>query len=987
MQNHSSPLRASQGQANRLISSPAHPCKLGLHTLLLCLMQACAGSDMDGTSLGAKERSNAPPPSTSLIKEIALNESGEEQPERMQGQLLGGMQSPQGTTQSMGSSAGSISPRQERWFSGPRVDMKGNKQSFIEIFHIPRGKEYIDYKVVNKKTGGNSGYTIRYVTGQSKADIESLKNANSATSFEAALKANALGAADVSASGRIAHDRKAGKNRAQSENHSHAAIVVRGEVSNSTLKTGRLILETQICLAPINPAKPAPRPTSSSKATPVSPSKDDKQHVDKDDNASEGSVLPDEEEATERLSYLSGRRSSFDPGIPIEEAFPLLLKKLNDAKCRLSEQESIDLLTTCTAYGEHNARDIKGKEAVIVIGNTGAGKSSFVNYLAGCEMVFKGKKKKDGKMSKKKHLVVKPKAEGGCLDEIMPIGHDKKSKTFMPHIETTAQQITYCDCPGFLDNRGAEINIANAVNIRKAFSQAKGVKVIILINYCSLKADRGRGLTDMINICSHLFGSTQNIEKYKDSILLGISQVSPYDPEFDGDEFKEWLTEDTPEIMKVLAERVFFFDPIDREIDGAWKRAECLQQITKLKPITNPGNIFKTVLTDSDEQALLKIANSLNATIKDLLAKGETKGAAKKHSYLVRLSAIDHSSVERLLSQATQEIQYYYTSQVSAFKEACAFHRFEEAAKLLNLLKASESHFGKEILRYESAKLDKFYKDSEARYQEQQERDKKYAEAIEKAAKAEAVAEKAKGRIEELIKLLAEQEEATKKQMKEQAERFEGLIASLHKDLDAERAKYNQQKADFKKDFDSRMKQKEEELDRARQTNEETLKKDLEKQLADMKSNYKAELAAKEEAQKAKEEAQKKKERALQKELSEQQKVLQEQLLRIEKQRDLQKEELRKALKEASKAFESCYRQAQPSLFSRGDAAAQYNLAGMYENGLGVVKDDKAAVVWYRKAADQGHARAQNKLGVMYEEGRGVVKDDKQAVAWYTKVE
>ena len=52
-------------------------------------MQACAGSNMDGTALGAKEGQDAPKPPTSLIKEIGLNE--EEQPERMQGQLLGGM--------------------------------------------------------------------------------------------------------------------------------------------------------------------------------------------------------------------------------------------------------------------------------------------------------------------------------------------------------------------------------------------------------------------------------------------------------------------------------------------------------------------------------------------------------------------------------------------------------------------------------------------------------------------------------------------------------------------------------------------------------------------------------------------------------------------------------------------------------------------------------------------------------------------------------
>ncbi|MEZ8274090.1 tetratricopeptide repeat protein, partial [Vibrio splendidus] len=51
----------------------------------------------------------------------------------------------------------------------------------------------------------------------------------------------------------------------------------------------------------------------------------------------------------------------------------------------------------------------------------------------------------------------------------------------------------------------------------------------------------------------------------------------------------------------------------------------------------------------------------------------------------------------------------------------------------------------------------------------------------------------------------------------------------------------------------------------------------------------------------------------------------------------------------------------------------------------GVSQDDKEAVSWYRKAAEQGYARAQNNLGIMYDEGRGVSQGDKEAVYWYRK--
>jgi TPR repeat protein len=45
-----------------------------------------------------------------------------------------------------------------------------------------------------------------------------------------------------------------------------------------------------------------------------------------------------------------------------------------------------------------------------------------------------------------------------------------------------------------------------------------------------------------------------------------------------------------------------------------------------------------------------------------------------------------------------------------------------------------------------------------------------------------------------------------------------------------------------------------------------------------------------------------------------------------------------------------------------GDSDAQYELAYLYENGLGVPKDETRALDLYRQAADQGHPAAQANL-------------------------
>ena len=54
----------------------------------------------------------------------------------------------------------------------------------------------------------------------------------------------------------------------------------------------------------------------------------------------------------------------------------------------------------------------------------------------------------------------------------------------------------------------------------------------------------------------------------------------------------------------------------------------------------------------------------------------------------------------------------------------------------------------------------------------------------------------------------------------------------------------------------------------------------------------------------------------------------------------------------------------------------------MYDNGRGVPEDDREAVEWYRKAAEQGNAGAQLNLGLMYYRGEGVPENYVDAYMW-----
>jgi len=70
-------------------------------------------------------------------------------------------------------------------------------------------------------------------------------------------------------------------------------------------------------------------------------------------------------------------------------------------------------------------------------------------------------------------------------------------------------------------------------------------------------------------------------------------------------------------------------------------------------------------------------------------------------------------------------------------------------------------------------------------------------------------------------------------------------------------------------------------------------------------------------------------------------------------------------------------------LAAQGDAAAQFNVAALYEQGLGVPTNEAQAARWYLRAAEGGDIVAQAQVGRRYEAGRGVDRDAANAGRWY----
>ena len=290
-----------------------------------------------------------------------------------------------------------------------------------------------------------------------------------------------------------------------------------------------------------------------------------------------------------------------------EKIRELVQEKLSNPLLETTEEQQIDILTYCIAAGNRVCGPtVRGRDIVVAIGNTGAGKSTFLNYLNSCEL------EPVTLPNRKKVIHVN---EDSARKELFAIGHTNQSATLYPTCENV-DGVDFCDCPGFLDSRGTEINLANAVNIRNALHAAASVRVVVIINYHSMLADRGRGIHELVRVLVDLFRDVDTVLQYCLSICLGVTKAPLFDDMGDPitlDDVKAVMLDTSglpagaKQIIETLTPNLFIYHPLDKGGES-WAKRETLERIIQdLEPIVEPSNVFETVANLEDEAAIRNI--------------------------------------------------------------------------------------------------------------------------------------------------------------------------------------------------------------------------------------------------------------------------------------------------------------------------------------------------------------------------------------------
>jgi hypothetical protein len=138
--------------------------------------------------------------------------------------------------------------------------------------------------------------------------------------------------------------------------------------------------------------------------------------------------------------------------------------------------------------------------------------------------------------------------------------------------------------------------------------------------------------------------------------------------------------------------RLFIYDALDREFENnsGLKRGELLAEMKGMPVITGAANIFKMVLTASDDLELTTLCTAVSERTQGHLQQKEWRKATECAKKLLQLKPIGHPSVDQQLQLSRLRFERHFGQLASECRDAISDERFDEAEQMIQVSSCSK---------------------------------------------------------------------------------------------------------------------------------------------------------------------------------------------------------------------------------------------------------------------------------------------------------
>ncbi|WP_341749063.1 hypothetical protein [Candidatus Tisiphia endosymbiont of Sialis lutaria] len=328
-------------------------------------------------------------------------------------------------------------------------------------------------------------------------------------------------------------------------------------------------------------------------------------------------------EAARLKAIEEAKVKEYIPNIPAVKLFEVVG---GDNQFNDDDQATIKEVSELIRDGNDRLQE-HGKQGILLLGNTGAGKSTLAH-------LFSGKKLQAIRDDATNKLVI---------DAMQPladivIGHKMTSETKIPN-KCLAKKLPIWDCPGFNDTDPVQ-EIANSFYIKRLFETTDQLKFVLVVDESDLSSKRG---SDFLETLYNFIKSFKDIESIEGSISLVVTHVEK------GTNIQH---------IKNSIDAILRDNQILKYIQGATKK--CKELIEKLKD----GNSIHLFYKPTEEGEL---------TVPDLLAeidKSSTYSDANSEMVNIAISKKATECSSHLLNTASNNFNQLLEVIVKAIGDA-----------------------------------------------------------------------------------------------------------------------------------------------------------------------------------------------------------------------------------------------------------------------------------------------------------------------------